>query len=252
MFLDRNSLAALTFLILGVDTAAAMTCDQLKAELVTLERQRANDENALARCSANPGSCSVQFVSFFQQGELVIDGKVQLDKELLQINCPPKPRSPDSAEVTTYHYDMLRTGWNSNEKTLAPSVFSDFGRSHVTLVDEKVSAQPLIVPNLWIYGAAIRDVVYVVTEANTVFAIDAQTGAILLTSNLGSPVPLSVIPCGDNGSFQRITSTPLIDIKNNALYVVSFQLITSDPAHPTTKHMLFPRLEELKSKYRTS
>ena len=243
MFWTRNALAALTFVVFGVDTAAAMSCGQLKAELVTLERQRAIDQNALATCSASPGRCTIQFVRFFQQWELTIDAKEQLDKELLQINCPPEPRTPNSEEVTTYHYDMLRTGWNSHEKTLTPSIFSNFGRSHNIPVDERVSAQPLIIPGLWLYGAGIRDLVYVVTEANTVYGIDAETGAVLLTSNLGAPVP-NPVPggnptCGDDGTSRGITSTPLIDTKNRALYVISWQWDTSDPANPKAVYRLY-------------
>ncbi|HEX9158983.1 MAG TPA: hypothetical protein VF835_02045, partial [Rhizomicrobium sp.] len=29
--------------------------------------------------------------------------------------------------VTTYHYDNLRTGWNQNETTLSQSSFTNFG-----------------------------------------------------------------------------------------------------------------------------
>src|SRR5215472_8993525 len=51
--------------------------------------------------------------------------------------------------VTTYHYDNLRTGWNSKEKQLTQSNVAggSFGILHTVTLDEQVDAQPLIVPN---------------------------------------------------------------------------------------------------------
>ena len=55
--------------------------------------------------------------------------------------------------VTTYHYDSLRTGWNSSEKTLTASNFPrKFGIVATVQLDDQVDAQPLIVPNLNIGG----------------------------------------------------------------------------------------------------
>jgi hypothetical protein len=55
--------------------------------------------------------------------------------------------------VTTYHYDNLRTGWNSSETTLTASTFpSNFGVIATVPLDDQVDAQPLVVPNLKIGG----------------------------------------------------------------------------------------------------
>ena len=81
--------------------------------------------------------------------------------------------------VPTYHYDTQRTGWNANETTLTATSFpSTFGLLHTVALDDQVDAQPLLVPGLTIAGGT-HDVVYVVTESNTVYAIDASSGAIL-------------------------------------------------------------------------
>ena len=72
--------------------------------------------------------------------------------------------------VTTYHYDSLRTGWNSSETTLTASNFPpNFGVVATVPLDDQVDAQPLIVPNLTIAGRR-HDVVYVATESNSVYA----------------------------------------------------------------------------------
>jgi outer membrane protein assembly factor BamB len=92
--------------------------------------------------------------------------------------------------VTTYHYDTLRTGWNSNETTLTPQYVNatTFGILKTVTLDDQVDAQPLIVPSQTI-GGSTHDVVYVATESNTIYAIDASRGAKLFARNLGSPVP---------------------------------------------------------------
>jgi hypothetical protein len=122
--------------------------------------------------------------------------------------------------VTTYHYDNSRTGWNNQEKTLTATNFpSTFRILHSTVLDDLVDAQPLLVQGLTIAGG-VHDVVYVATESNTVYAIDASTGAILLSRNLGSPVPT---PSGCNITPRvGITSTPVIDLTSKTLYLIAY------------------------------
>src|SRR5215469_6464902 len=126
--------------------------------------------------------------------------------------------------VTTYHYDTFRTGWNSHEGILNPTLRDcsrlvcrpePFGlRARVTL-DDTVYAQPLIVPDVTIAGGSNpgkHDVVYVVTENNSIYAIDAADGEILLFRNLGEGVPAPQAPrlptCRNNGPRIGIESTP--------------------------------------------
>ena len=47
----------------------------------------------------------------------------------------------------------------------------------VSGLDDQIDAAPLVVPGLTIAGG-VHDVVYVETQSNTVYAIDASTGAI--------------------------------------------------------------------------
>jgi hypothetical protein len=123
--------------------------------------------------------------------------------------------------VTTYHYDTLRTGWNSQETALTAANFpSQFGIIATATLDDQVDAQPLIVPGVTIAGTT-QDVAYVVTESNSVYAIDASSGAILLQTNLGPPVP-APLGCNNNGPNVGITSTPVIDLAANVLYVMAY------------------------------
>src|SRR5450759_1155476 len=123
--------------------------------------------------------------------------------------------------VTTYHYDTLRTGWNKQETTLTAASFpKTFGVLATVTLDEQVDAQPLIVPGLTINGG-VHDVVYVVTEANTVYAIDASSGNILLQRHLGSPVPIP-LGCVNNSGVVGITGTPVIDTSSQTLYLIAY------------------------------
>ena len=83
--------------------------------------------------------------------------------------------------VTTYHNDTSRTGWNPAETALTAASVRGLQLQHPVVLDEQVDAQPLYVPDQTISGQGAHEVVYAVTEANTVYAVDASTGAILLS-----------------------------------------------------------------------
>jgi PQQ enzyme repeat len=141
--------------------------------------------------------------------------------------------------VTTYHYDNQRTGWNNLETKLSAANFaSNFGILATAALDDQVDAQPLIVPYRVIAGSpGLHDVVYVVTESNTVYAIDASTGAILLSRNLGSPVP-SPLGCNNNGPNVGINSTPVIDFSRQTLYAIAYVNLSGDPNNPNPSYQL--------------
>ena len=127
--------------------------------------------------------------------------------------------------VTTYHYDNLRTGWNQIETGLKPGNVAGgtFKLFHATALDDQVDAQPLILGHQAVSGHHAREVVYVATESNTIYAIDANRGNILLEKNFGAPVPFTSLPgsCNNNGPNIGIDSTPVIDPATNTIYVVT-------------------------------
>jgi len=137
--------------------------------------------------------------------------------------------------VTTYHYDNYRTGWNSSETLLTPAsvASSSFGLLGTVTLDDQVDAQPLLVPNVNITAGSQQGkhaVVYVVTGNDTVYAIGAAAGDVLLKRSLGTPVrwPLG---CRQNGPNVGITSTPVIDLANNILYVMAYTQDATGPAY---------------------
>jgi hypothetical protein len=129
--------------------------------------------------------------------------------------------------VTTYHNDNARTGQNLLETTLTPANVnsSQFGKLFTVGVDGAVYAQPLYLSNVTIGGGA-HNVVYVATEHDSVYAIDADTGRIYWQRSLipagGSTVSsTNDIGCGDIPVEVGITGTPVIDSTSGTLYVVA-------------------------------
>jgi hypothetical protein len=128
--------------------------------------------------------------------------------------------------VTTYHNNNYRTGWNSTETVLTPSNVnsSSFGLLTAVKLDDQVDAQPLVVPGVNITAGSnqgTHDVVYVVTGNDTVYAIDANVGTVLLTKHLGTPVT-NPLGCTNNGPHVGISSTPVIDTTANTLYLIAY------------------------------
>ncbi len=137
--------------------------------------------------------------------------------------------------VTTYHYDNHRTGWNSSETILTPAIVSSsyFGHLQSITLDDQVDSQPLYMPGVNITAGPYQgthDVVYVATESNTVYAIDAESGTVLLNPNFGLPIPLP-LGCNNNGPNVGINSTPVIDPTSSTLYVMVYTQQSGDPAY---------------------
>ena len=78
--------------------------------------------------------------------------------------------------VTTYHYDLARTGQNLNEPVLMPANvnLTDFGKLFAHALDGQVYTQPLYVPNVTIPNNGVHNVIYVATEHDSVYAFDAD------------------------------------------------------------------------------
>jgi hypothetical protein len=148
-------------------------------------------------------------------------------------SCRPEPQS-----VTTYHYNNLRTGWNPNEVKLNYSNVSNgsFRLVHSVSLDDQTDTQPLIVTGVHIAAGSHQgkhDVVYVATEGNTIYAIDASSGDILLHPNFGPPVPMQALPgqCNNNGPNVGIDGTPVIDLSSKVMYVIVYNQTNAGPAY---------------------
>ena len=117
-------------------------------------------------------------------------------------------------DVTTYHNDNARDGLNASETILTPANVSSatFGKLNLLSVDGLVDAEPLYLSAVTI-GGQTHNVLYVVTEHDSVYAFDADSGAQLWkVSALGSGETTSDNHgCGQITPEIGITSTPVID-----------------------------------------
>jgi polyvinyl alcohol dehydrogenase (cytochrome) len=77
-------------------------------------------------------------------------------------------------------------------------------------LDGAVYGQPLVVGST----------VIAATENDTVYALNESTGTVAWHTHLGTPVPLTSLPCGDIGPL-GITGTPAYNRGNGLVYVVA-------------------------------
>ncbi len=140
-------------------------------------------------------------------------------------------------DVVTYHYDVARTGLNSSETTLNSTnvTSSKFGLLRTLPVDGIVAAQPLYLAGLSA-GGQQRNVVFVVTEHDSVYAFDADSGAqIWKVSILGANETTSGDHnCGQISPEIGITATPVIDRQagpHGTIFVVGMSVDAGGAAH---------------------
>ena len=150
--------------------------------------------------------------------------------------CAAPGNARAAVNMLTWHNDNFRTGQNTNETVLTPADVNTntFGQLFSHAVDGKVYAQPLYVAGLVIPGLGTRNVVFIATQHNSVYAFDADSatgtnGGLIWSVNLGIS---AVTPNNDFGNRYGayhdidpevgITSTPVIDPVTGTIYVDAF------------------------------
>src|SRR5580693_4630289 len=121
---------------------------------------------------------------------------------------PTPPASPGplpATDWTTYHRDAARTGAAPASPAAGPLSIAWRRR-----LDGAVYGQPLVV----------GDLVIAATEGDTVYGLNRATGRVRWHVHLGTPVPLSALPCGDIDPL-GITGTPVYDPATRTVYAVA-------------------------------
>lgn len=178
-----------------------------------------------ATASAATGTSTVQFTG--------TSGSLRSVATLsITVNAPAA-----GVDVTTYHGDVGRTGLYPKEVLLTHANVNSqtFGLLRMFPVDGKVDGQPLYLSNVVVAGN-LHKVVYAVTEHDSVFAFDADSGNQLWkTSVLGANETTSGDhACGQISPEIGITSTPVIDRgagPNGTIFVVGMSLDFSGNYH---------------------
>src|SRR5438034_303529 len=85
--------------------------------------------------------------------------------------------SAQSTDVLTYHNDNGKTGQQLHEEILTSANVNaaHFGKLWVLDVDGKVDAQPLYAAGVPISGKGLRNVLFVATEHDSVYAFDGDS-----------------------------------------------------------------------------
>jgi len=142
-----------------------------------------------------------------------------------------KTYSGTKTDVTTYHYDLNRTGWNPTETDLTVASVSSgkFGLLATLKVDGNVFAQPLLVSNFVMPDGSTHDVLIIATGHNSVYAYDAQTYTLLWQVNLGKPQSTEDVGCNDVKPEYGISSTPVI-LRSKANAATLYLVAATEPS----------------------
>src|SRR6202521_2308645 len=156
------------------------------------------------------------------------------------------PTPAQRTDVVSYRNDAARTGQNLTESvlTLANVNPARFGLQRFLATDGKVAPEPLYLSGLTVQGA-MHDVVFVATENDSVYAFDAQSGAVLWqVSVLAAGETASGLPpsgCDQVTPTIGITATPVIDRSagaNGIIYLVAMSRATASSTYPQRLHAL--------------
>jgi outer membrane protein assembly factor BamB len=119
-----------------------------------------------------------------------------------------------ATDVVTYHNDIYRTGQNPHETILTQSNVKSttFGKLFTMPVDNVIDAEPLYLSQVAIPGKGTHNVIYTVTENDSVYAFDADHGTLLWQVSVLGPdeTPSGTHDCGQISPVIGITSTPVI------------------------------------------
>ncbi len=132
--------------------------------------------------------------------------------QITTVTLPPTTANPtstptpaNSTDWTTYHQNNARTGSVAN----APDPHQ-LTRAWSVKLDGAVYAEPLVIGGR----------VIVATEGDSLYALDSHTGQVQWHTNVGNPVPLSTLPCGNIDPL-GITGTPVYDPATNLVFAIA-------------------------------
>lgn len=136
--------------------------------------------------------------------------------------------------VSTWHYDNARSSADTSETLLTPANVNKntFGKLFTLPVDGIIVGQPLYVPGVAIPNQGTRNVVYVATMHDSVYAFDASgssssplwsTSLLSFSPPGATTVPASVAGCATTTAWTElgVISTPVIDLSAGTIYLVA-------------------------------
>jgi hypothetical protein len=137
-----------------------------------------------------------------------------------------------AVNITQHHNHSSRDGLYV-DPAFTPSAVSHLQRDLTFdgIISGHVYAQPLYLDD----GPGGRPAVFVVTESDNVYALDAADGSVIWQMHAGTPIPLAKLPCGNIDPL-GITGTPVIDLPSRTLF---FDAMTTPDGGTTARHLIF-------------
>jgi hypothetical protein len=189
---------------------------------------------------------------------ILATGRVRLRRACVELL---ESRTLLAVDVLGYRYDLSNIGLNTSETSLTPANVNPttFGKKFTTTLDGQVYAQPLVKSFVNITRGAsqgVHNVLYAATQHGSLYAIDANSGAILWQDSflqlsdprvavINSPSATTgvstigansttndVVNTADVNPEIGILSTPAIDPSSNLMYVT---MLTKEFRNPATQ-----------------
>ena len=113
-----------------------------------------------------------------------------------------------AADWTTYHHDPARTGVTTGAAPFGP--VGALRRAWTARLDGAVYGEPLVIGSR----------VVAATENDSIYALDAASGAVLWRQHVGTPATVAQLPCGDINPL-GITSTPVYDPATGRVFALA-------------------------------
>jgi polyvinyl alcohol dehydrogenase (cytochrome) len=119
------------------------------------------------------------------------------------------PSVPAASDWTTFDRDPSRSGVDASGNSFSPATPAWTSPAF----DGQLYGQPLVFAGR----------VFAATENDSVYALAANTGSVMWSNHLGTPLNPGTVPglCGDIQPTVGITSTPVIDAAAGELFVVA-------------------------------
>ena len=186
----------------------------------------------------DPGNGEFQPTRKSEGPKLKVSSRLQLPAAAASALLASLVLTPTNAfaqvNVWTHHNDNARSGANLSEVQLNTGNVnaSQFGKLFQYSVDAAVFAQPLVISNLSIPGGGVRNVVFVATMNNSVYAFDADDPTtdsyqpIWQVSFNNPAAGVTTIPSSElmpNTAYvgpYGIMGTPVIDQSTGTMYLV--------------------------------
>ncbi len=150
-------------------------------------------------------------------GALVVVGSIGASQAAPGNAGAVTPHVNAGTSWTVYHGNALGSGVDTSGMTLSPA-------NHAwtsPVLDGQVYGEPLVTGGR----------VFVATENDTIYALAADSGAILWSTHVGTSVPSSNLPCGDISPLVGITGTPVVDAGRGEIFAVADELVGGVPDH---------------------